>query len=369
MTILYLDNVASHYRKAVFLLMDQTFEMDYLFGDSLGDIKQMDTSLLKGYVEKTKTKRIVGRWYWQPGLVGKLFKRYDRYLLVCETRALSTWVFCFLARLLGKSKKVYFWSHGWYGKETGLEKKIKKLLFGLPGGGVFLYGNYARNLMIKEGFNPDKLFTIHNSLDYDKQLTLRKQMKQTDVFQEHFGNNNKVIIMIGRLNERKQLHLLLEAVKDMRAQGQNYNVVFVGNGEERDKLEKLTTEYQLQSQVWFYGACYDEVTNAELIYNADLCVMPGDIGLTAMHCMMFGTPCITHDYFPMQGPEFEAIQEGVTGGFFAHGNEEALTGAISKWFAEHNDRDAIRQACYKEIDEQWTPQFQIEVLKKSMYYT
>ena len=56
MKILYLDNVATHYRKAIFLLMDNTFQVDYLFGESLGDIKQMDTSLLKGHVKKTKTK-------------------------------------------------------------------------------------------------------------------------------------------------------------------------------------------------------------------------------------------------------------------------------------------------------------------------
>ena len=30
--------------------------------------------------------------------------------------------------------------------------------------GTFLYGNYARELMIKEDFNKDKLFVIHNSL-------------------------------------------------------------------------------------------------------------------------------------------------------------------------------------------------------------
>lgn len=366
MKILYLDNVASHYRKAVFLLMDQTFEIDYLFGDSLDDIKQMDTSLLKGHVEKTKTKYVIGRWYWQPGLVGKVFKPYERYLLVCETRALSTWAFCLLARLFGKSKKVYFWSHGWYGKETKLETVIKKVLFHLPGGGVFLYGNYARDLMIKEGFNPDRLYTIHNSLDYEKQLSLRKQMVASDVFTKHFGNDKKVIIMIGRLNGRKQLHLLLEAVRDMKSRGQGYNVVFVGDGEEREKLEKLAVEYQLKGQVWFYGACYDEVTNAELIYNSDLCVMPGDIGLTAMHCMIFGTPCITHDSFPHQGPEFEAIKPGVTGEFFRHNDVVDLESSITRWFDNHTDREVIRQDCYKEIDEQWTPQFQIEVLKKHL---
>ena len=63
MKVFYLDNVAAHYRKAIFLLMDKTFRMDYLFGASLGDIKTMDTSVLKGNVYKTQTIFLIGKWY------------------------------------------------------------------------------------------------------------------------------------------------------------------------------------------------------------------------------------------------------------------------------------------------------------------
>jgi len=364
MKILYLDNVASHYRKAVFLLMDKTFDIDYLFGASLGDIKQMDTSLLRGHVEKTQTKILPGGWNWQPGLLGKLFKKYDRYLLIGETRALATWVFCIFACLMGKRKKVFFWTHGWYGKETGLEKGLKKFYFRLAGGGIFLYGNYARGLMIKEGFPPEKLYTIHNSLDYESQLELRQQMKPTDVFKSHFHNENKTIIVIGRLNARKKLEMLLDAVRKLKTSNHLYNVVFVGDGEKRQKLEKLADEYKIDNQVWFYGACYDEVANAELIFNSDICVMPGDIGLTAIHCLSFGTPCIIHNDFEHQGPEFEAIQEGITGGFFQSGNVDSLIDTIKCWFETHKDRESIRNLCYNEIDAQWTPQFQVGVLKK-----
>ena len=369
MKVFYLDNVASHYRKAIFLLMDKTFEMSYLFGESLEDIKQMDTSLLKGSVKKTKTINLPADWYWQPGLLKALFNSYDRYLMVCESRALSTWVFGLLAFVLGKHKKVFFWSHGWYGKETKLERAMKKVLFRFAGGGTFVYGNYARDLMIKEGFSSNKLFTIHNSLDYEQQLRLRNEVKKTDLYTSHFGNDNKVIILIGRLNERKQLHLLLEAVKELSDKNEFYNVVFVGDGSERPKLETLTNEYGLQNQVWFYGACYDEMTNASLIYNADICVTPGDIGLTAIHCMSFGTPCITHDDFPHQGPEFEAIHDGKTGCFYEHGNVASLTEKISKWFKQHDDRNEVRQNCYKEVDYQWTPSFQLMVLKEGLNYS
>ena len=367
MKTFYLDNVASHYRKAVFLLMDQTFDIDYLFGASLGDIKQMDTSLLKGKVEKTKTKRVIGRWYWQPGLVGKLFKPYNCYLLIGETRALSTWLFCLLATLFGKRKRVFFWTHGWYGKETGLEKLLKKIYFRLAGGGVFLYGNYARELMIKEGFKPEKLYVIHNSLDYFQQLALRSKCERSSIYKDHFGNGNPVLVMIGRLNIRKHLDMLFNAVAKLKEESLVYNIVLIGDGEDKGKLMELSKELGITEQVWFYGACYDEATNANLIYNADLCVVPGDVGLTAIHSMMFGTPVLTHNHFPFQGPEFEAVHKGITGDFYEYGSVDSLADSIKSWFANNNERDAVREACYNEIDTQWTPEFQIEVLNNHLF--
>ena len=104
-----------------------------------------------------------------------------------------------------------------------------------------------------------------------------------------------------------------------------------------------------------------------MIYNADLCVSPGNIGLTAMHSLVFGTPAITHDDFPHQMPEFEAIKDGETGTFFKNGNVDSLAEGIVRWFEKHgNDREDVRKACMKEIDENWTPQFQIEVLRKNL---
>ena len=79
-------------------------------------------------------------------------------------------------------------------------------------------------------------------------------------------------------------------------------MVIIGDGQEREKLEKLSR--QLDVKTWFYGACYDDVQTAQLIYDADICVSPGNVGLTAMHVMSFGTPVITHSNFVNQMPPF-----------------------------------------------------------------
>lgn len=82
--------------------------------------------------------------------------------------------------------------------------------------------------------------------------------------------------------------------------------------------------------MWFYGACYDEKQIAEFLYNADLCVSPGNVGLNAMHAMTFGCPVIRHSNMVAQMPEVEAIEDGLTGTYFEENNIESLAQSIKK---------------------------------------
>lgn len=364
MKLCIIYNSAAHYRAPIFRKLDDTFDCDWYFGPSYGNIKQMDYSTLKGKV--TLQLRIgLGPLDYQRGVIPLIFdKQYDKYLVLANTKCISTWLFALISRLL-PNKKVFFWSHGFYGKESKIEAFIKKLYFNLPNGGTFVYGNYARELMKKAGITESKLFTIHNSLDYNEQIEIRNLLSKTSVYQEHFGNNNNNLFFVGRLTPVKQLDMILDAMSISRAKGKNYNMTFIGGGEEKENLEHKVKDLNLNEQVWFYGPCYDEKELSLLIYNADLCVAPGNIGLTAMHSMVFGTPCITHDDFPYQMPEFEAIVSGKTGCFFKRNNVEDLAAKIDKWFTEGGaEREIVRANCMKEIDSSWNPYFQIEIFKE-----
>lgn len=355
-------NTAPRYREAIFRAIDEEYDCDWYFGETKTDIKEMDVSLLKN-VSYYKTIGNRTKLFWQCGMLKCLFSRkYDRYLYLAETRSLATWVFVVLAHYLFPKKKIYSWSHGFYGKESKLQLKLESWRYNLQNG-AFVYGNYARNLMIENGICAEKLYTIHNSLHYSEQLELRKKMTPTGIYKEHFGSDAPIIVFIGRLTKVKQLNLLLLALDLLNKKGERYNLVFVGDGSERKMLEEIVIEKRLEEQVWFYGACYDEATNASLIFNADLCVAPGNVGLTAMHTMVFGTPVISHNDFKWQMPEFEAIKPGETGDFFERENVNSLADAISRWFTDKSDkRDEVREACYKEIDTQWTPEFQMRVI-------
>jgi glycosyltransferase involved in cell wall biosynthesis len=161
------------------------------------------------------------------------------------------------------------------------------------------------------------------------------------------------------------LDLLIQAVHKLISENTPVNLVLVGAGKAEITLKKLAKHYNILDKIWFYGECFDEKTNAELLYNADICVSPGDVGLTAIHSFTFGCPVITHRQFQTQVPEFEIVDDGKTGMFFDKNSIEDLTEKI-KFFLDYEktNREQIRQNCYKQVDEKWNPHYQINVFKK-----
>lgn len=361
-------NTAPRYREAIFRAIDTEYDCDWYFGQTSNDIKEMDTSLLKS-VCYYKTIGNPLKVFWKKGVLKLLFKKkYKAYFMLADVRSITDWLFYLLAFTLFRQKKVYLWTHGWYGKETAYEAKMKLWLY-RHASGTFVYGDRAKRLLIEQGIPKEKLFVIHNSLDYDTQKALRESIKPSNIYKDHFQNSSPTIIFIGRLTKVKKLDMIVDALARLRNKGEKYNMVFVGDGSESYNLKVKVKSLDLNNQVWFYGASYDEKTNAELIYNADLCVSPGNVGLTAMHALIFGCPVITHNCFEWQMPEYEAIHAGETGDFFKMDDIDDLIATISKWFAVKSDkREEVRKACFKEIDTNWNPYYQMDIIKKNIKF-
>jgi glycosyltransferase involved in cell wall biosynthesis len=355
-------NLAPHYNEPIYQLMDTELGCDFYLGDRVSyPIKLMNYSNLDGYKKSLKYIPLIKNFYWQKGAVSLAFKNYKHYVITGEPHCLSTWLILVMNRLTGK--KTYLWTHGWYGRETVTTKIIKKLFFGLSNK-VLLYGNYARKLMIEEGFKPDKLVTVYNSMDIESQLEIRKNLNINLIYKEHFKNSFPVLLYVGRIQKRKKIEILIDALSELHKTGSLYNLIIIGSGEDEKRSKELVSSYGLDQYVWFHGACYDESILGNLIFNADLCVVPGDIGLAVMHSFVYGTPVITHNNFSKHGPEFEAIESNVTGDFFEEGSIDDLCSKIKEWtVVRKENRESIREKCYKVIDVTYNANNQISIFK------
>lgn len=373
MKVAYITNIAPHYRRRLWveMLNQKDIEFHFFYGtSSKGGILEIEweetNPIILDRLHKVKNIRIKSLLVYQMGvLYNVIAKKWDAVILLGDMHVLSNWFAAILAKISGK--KVYFWGHGMYGNEAGAKFFFRKLFLSL-GDGHFLYSHHAKRLMQNEGFDVSKIHVVFNSLDYDFHKSIRNELVQEDFYIErnYFDDNSlPVLIFIGRLTPEKQIDKLLLAMDALKSKNMVVNLLIIGDGKARHKLEEKASFHA--GQVYFYGACYDEQEIGKLIANAELCVSPGNVGLTAIHSLSFGTPVCTHDDMTEQMPEAEAIIAGNTGMFYNRIRDD-LDVAIKNWLESTKNRNTVRNNCYEVIDNLYNPYVQVDIFKSALFY-
>lgn len=310
------------------------------------------------------------KFLWQSGLLKLVFtSSFDSFIFLGSPYHLSTWIASVIARLRGKD--VYFWMHGVYKDKPTKVDWLKLNVFYKLATGFFLYGNRSLEVMKRHKVKPiDKMHVIYNSLDYDESVKKRKIVDEKAVNNyrnEYFNDDNfPVVIFIGRLTNIKKIDMLISAQHVLKKKGADafFNILLIGDGEEKDKLIELSKTLGLSDNVKFLGAVYDETIIAETIMYADLCIVPGAVGLTAMHSLSYGTPVISHNNLDIQMPEVESIIPGVTGDLYEYNNFNNLVEVLENWLLSHPNKTAgLMEECFAVIDTYYNPYYQRNIIE------
>lgn len=364
-------NIASHYRSLLWekLISNSDFEFHFFYGQNKSlQIKEINFTKAEFKEQTHKLHKLNNFWLkdkmliWQSGVINRcLVDKIDIAIFLGEFQIISTWIAMLICRLRGI--KVVYWTHGLYGNESTLKKKLR-VLFYKTANEILLYERRSKKLLIDENINADSLKVIFNSLDYDAHKSLRNKKEITNNYIPAFFKNNNLpyLIFVGRLTKVKKIDLLIQALEQINNTAKKVNLLLVGDGVEKETLYNYVVENNLQNFVHFYGACYNEETLAKLIYHANLCVSPGNVGLTAIHALSFGTPVCTHSNFFNQMPEVEVVKEGETGCFFKEKNIQSLTEVIINWLNRSKERKLTRIKCYKIIDTYYNPYYQQKII-------
>jgi len=160
-------------------------------------------------------------------------------------------------------------------------------------------------------------------------------------------------------------HCLSDVVQLHRS-GVAVNLLLIGGGPLEQSLRDRVPD-DLQQHVKFFGPCHDENQLAELIFAATVCVSPGNVGLTAIHALTYGTPVVTHENAEQQMPEFEAIEAGVSGSFFTQNDVQALAAAMRPWLDnDRQQRDRTRANCQQIVDQHYNPTNQMRIIEQAL---
>jgi 1,2-diacylglycerol 3-alpha-glucosyltransferase len=370
MRVAFFNPIFPHYRGALVreLLASQVAEFSFFADaqDGRGRIPTLDLQST-GKFQRTQVLWLPGGLLWQAEVVKQtLFGRYDTFILHGDSRWLTSWIGALLARARGK--RVLFWTHGWTRMDRGIKRWVRNSLYRMAHG-LLLYGERARDIGIALGFDGRTLYVMYNSLDFDQQQKHRAAISDLETLvlrRQLFGSHEiPVVLASARLTERKRFDLLIGAARLLIRANKPVHLLIVGDGPERRRLETQARNEGVRAV--FVGACYDEQQMARYFACANVTASPGDVGLTCMHSLAYGTPVITHDDADDQMPEWEAIVPGVTGELFRKGSTEDLARAIRNWTASSEAGDDVRARCIAAIRDRYHPSVQRQSIERALF--
>jgi len=300
------------------------------------------------------------------------WENYDLVICWGEAHNLSTWLALFLAKLI--NKKIVLWTHGIYGNEKIIKKKIRIIFYNLTDA-LLLYGNKAKSILEKVGINSEKMFVIYNSLDYEKQKKIRYSIQESYIKKlrvKLLGNDAdkiKMLLHVGRMIDIRKLDVALKALKKLNQPIENYRLVVIGEGPKKKEYEILADKLGISHTVKFKGEIYNEHELAPYFLAADLGISPGSVGLFAVHAHAYGLPVCTHDSsVTKQKPEQEIIIEGKTGFFFKERNADDLALKIKNWFERMSNYENIRRTCIEQVEKSYNPKVQSNIFCHMLQY-
>lgn len=364
---LLINNIGPHYRKAIWEKLGKELNFSFAFDNKeWKGIKSLSENEINSFGENTKYYPLKNIFFknimiWQKGLLKLLLKhKFENVILLGYPYCLNYWLGLILLKIKGIN--IIIWTHGIYGKESEVKKYFKYVFFQISDT-VLTYSNWGRNQFLKMGMPTDKVKTVYNSIPYPSSY-MADSDKMTILNDYSIINKElPIVIIIGRLTKEKKLDLLLLSKKTLKErENLNFNLLLIGDGKMAETLKKRSHQLSL-NDVYFLGSLYDEEKIKNLFSIAHVCVSPGNVGLTAMHSLFYGTPVITHNNFANQGPEFESINDNITGSFFEENDINDLAQKIKKWIQTEKTAE-LQKKCRKIIIEKYNATNQLEIIKE-----
>lgn len=193
---------------------------------------------------KSMIIRILKHFYCKyPFLIKKLKnKNFD-----IEIAFLEGYSTVLVANRKNNSQKIA-WVHTDLKKHRVLNKGLEKEIYQNINKIICVSEDSKKSVLKLYPENKDKIQVIYNPID--KNNILKKSRDKLNI---NFDKNKINVITIGRLAKVKGYDILLQSHNKLIKEGLSYNLIILGEGSERKKLEKYIKENNLENNTQLLG--------------------------------------------------------------------------------------------------------------------
>ena len=180
----------------------------------------------------------------------------------------------------------------------------RMILLGLAGR-IIAVSEQTRDDLISLGVSAERISVVPNGIDFDRISKVAPSPEELDV------------VYLGRLIRPKNVDVLLRAAAALKREFPDLRVGIIGDGPERENLEKMARELKLTENVKFFGFIEDFGDIAALMKSSKVFVIPstqeGGASIVTLEANACGLPVIAVDH-PL-GIDKRLILDGKTGFF------------------------------------------------------
>ena len=208
-------------------------------------------------------------------------------------RILTNWMLLISRKITGR--KTVLWGHAWPRVGQGSKSVWLRNLMRKLAEKIVVYTK-SQKLELEELGLKTPIISAPNALLSSDQMVTNHEEKRI---------NN--ILYVGRLVADKKPFLLLKTFHFVIDElPKTTHLIFIGEGDERQKMEEYINKHQLSNRVFLKGHISDYKELKELYFDALLSVSPGYIGLSAIQSFGFGVPMLVSQN-ENHSPEIEAV--------------------------------------------------------------
>lgn len=297
----------------------------------------------------------------KPGLDLGMLRKLIRVLREERVDILHTHLFgsAFWGRLAGRLagvRCIFVHEHGMQPWRSSWHFLVDRVLSGAASRYLFASEKVRDTYIRKTGVSADKCVLVPNGVPCAVIDGQREKFRA----ENGWIDTDRIIVSIGRLSKEKGHADLVRAFADVHSAHADTRLVLIGGGPERNSLESLVKECQLDSAVFFAGT-QDDVQ--PWLAGTDLYVQPSireGLSLAVLEAMGAALPVIA----TRVGDIEKVIEDGRSGYLVEPGDNKALSVCIQQVLANLKELDTLRQAAQSIVRDRYSQNAMVRFVER-----
>ena len=276
---------------------------------------------------------------WQKHLINYKIKKNDIVVISGNPRYISTLILILKVRFLGG--KIIWWSHYRSSTSKKWSMFLRLQLMQIADGIVFYTQDEVKEyLSIIKQKKETFIIGLNNGIDINPIKNFRKKYNT--------NSREKEVLFIGRISEKSNFNILLKAFNHPCLNNISLNVI--GNDKSYSYFKEAKSDLVRKYKVKWHGVLTNEEEISRVANKCQIFVYPGAVGLSLIHAMAYGLPCLVHSNKLQHMPEIAAFKSGITGQTFQPNNATDLAVKLSTMMSQTKTLNVMSENCIKTVE-------------------